>query len=152
MLSSLRSHISIAATLMFGLTSSAYAQAQNELPALLQNVTARGGYWGECPPSDKTGQETLKTMGRLGTSPELDVRLNTEFPPGSDGQNIERTLAKQGFHIDGVCNTDGSIHIAGFFQKGVGILPYDVSAQVYWKVDHDGHVVWTKGFVMYIGL
>lgn len=142
MRSSPRLHISIAATLTLGLMFSAYAQAPNELPTLLRNVTARGGYWGACPP----------TSGGLATSPELDARLNTNFPPGSDVQKLESTLVKEGFHIDGVCHTDGSIHIAGFYRKGVGLLPYDVSAQVYWKVDQAGHVVWTKGFVMYIGL
>ncbi|SEK13785.1 hypothetical protein [Paraburkholderia diazotrophica] len=142
MRSSPRSHISITATLTLGLMLSAYAQAPNELPTLLRDVTAHGGYWGACPP----------TSGALAISPELDSRLKNNFPPGSDGQKLEGTLVKEGFHIDGVCNTDGSIHIAGFFRKGVGLLRYDVSAQVYWKVDQEGRVVWTKGFVMYIGL
>ncbi|MCX4164353.1 MULTISPECIES: hypothetical protein [Paraburkholderia] len=94
----------------------------------------------------------LKTMGRLGTSPELDARLNAGFPPGTDDLKLKRTLTEQGFRVDGACKTDGSIHIAGFFRKGVGLLSYDVSAQIYWKVDQVGHIVWTKGFVMYIGL
>jgi hypothetical protein len=148
----MRPGISIAATIVVCLLFGACKPEQGEVPALLRNVTARGGYWGACPPSDKTGQETLKTMGRLATSPELDARLNAAFPPGSDGQKLERTLGEQGFRVVGICKTDGSIRIAGFFRKGAGLLPYDLSAEVYWKVDQVGRIVWTKGFVTYIGL
>ncbi len=152
MRSSLHSYISIATTFVLCLCLGACKQEQDKWPALLQNVTASGGYWGACPPKDRIGQETLKTMGRLGTSPELDARLNAGFPPGSDAQKLERILAEQGFHLDGVCQTDRSIHAADFFRKGEGFLSYGVSAEVYWKVDQIGKIEWTKGFVMFVGL
>ena len=79
MRSSLHSSILIAATFVLCLCLGACKHEQDEWPALLQNLTASGGYWGACPPKDRTGQETLKTMGRLGTSPELDARLNAGF-------------------------------------------------------------------------
>ncbi|MGO4331816.1 hypothetical protein AB4Z48_29280 [Cupriavidus sp. 2TAF22] len=125
----------------------------NDLPPLLRNVTAGGGHASPCPPSNKTEVEMLKGWGgKLAISPEFDARLRTLFPPGSPVAALENALRNQEFKIDGVCRSDISIHRAEFFRKGKGPLPYDVSAQVFWKADEEGHIAWTKGFVMYSGL
>lgn len=88
----------------------------------------------------------------LAVSPEVDRRLRDEFPPGSNDDRLVAVLKAQGFKFVAACETDQTIRRASFFQKGTGLVPYDVDANVYWKIDGQRRIVWTKGFVAYSGL
>jgi hypothetical protein len=90
--------------------------------------------------------------GQRRTSPELDARLINQFPPGSEAGKLAKLLTDQGFELRDSCKNDKSIHVARFFRKGVGLLPYATYAGVYWKVDQADRIVWTAGFVSYSGL
>lgn len=64
-----------------------------------------------------------------------------------------RALRLQGFQLlSSPCKNDHSIHLARFTQVGGGMLVYPITADVFWKADPTGSIVWTKGFVMYLGL
>jgi len=93
----------------------------------------------------------LKGSG-IAISPELDARLKQQFPPGTSEQALVNALMSQGFKRVGSCHTDASIQQASFSKPGTGILPYDIGADVYWKHDDRGRIVWTKGLVQYSGL
>jgi hypothetical protein len=121
------------------------------VPPILQGATAKGGWWGACPPSSQTEAEGIKTMRQLALSPEFNARLNLTFPVGSSEQALSDSLLKVGFHDAGHCKSDPSIKIASFYAKGSGLLPYATVAEVYWQTDGD-RIVWTKGFVRYSGL
>lgn len=94
----------------------------------------------------------IEIMRQLAVSPEVEQRLRDQFPPGSDDQRLISSLTAQGFSLVKPCETDQTIQRASFFQKGTGILPYDIFASVYWKIDDQRHIIWTKGFVSYSGL
>jgi hypothetical protein len=122
------------------------------VPPILRGATAHGGWWGACPPSSETEVETRRIMRELALSPELNSRLEAQFPPGSPEQALIDSLTEQGFVLSGQCKTDSTIRIASFDAPGHGFLPYATSAQVYWQADADRRIVWTKGFLMFIGL
>ena len=61
-------------------------------------------------------------------------------------------LTAQGYRVILPCDSDRSIQRALFFQEGCGLLSYDTDSTVYWKEDQQHHIVWTKGFVRFIGL
>jgi hypothetical protein len=109
-----------------------------DLPPLLQNVTTTGGWWGACPPEGDGHQP-------LALSPELNWRLQDQFPPGTNEQQLLRALSDQGFTQIASCENDPTIHAAAFLQG-------NVRARVYWKSDDAGSIVWTKGFVFYVSL
>ena len=89
---------------------------------------------------------------KLAVSPELSDRLGRQFPPGSSASALKEELLTDGFEAPTMCEADPTIMRAAFFQKGSGLLPYDVNASVYWKADSDSKIVWTKGFIFYTGL
>jgi len=127
------------------------ADERQSLPSLLRGVSAGGGYFSACPPTNKTEAMMLETSN-IAISPELNKRLQEQFPPGSADSRLVETLKNQGFSLGEPCTADPTIQHASFFQKGSGFLPYDINADIYWKRDLDGRIVWTKGLVAYTGL
>jgi hypothetical protein len=115
-------------------------------PALLQHVSSTSGWFGGCPP----GTNEPARMGGEALSPELNQKLAAQFPPGSSTDSLVRTLTAQGFKLTGTCETDSTIHRAGFGGPTRGSI-FETHAEIYWKTENDT-VVWTKGFVMFIGL
>jgi hypothetical protein len=83
---------------------------------------------------------------------EFDERLSTMFPRGSDSSQLGEALRKMNFMIEGTCETDASIKFARFDQAGLGNYLFPLTAIVYWKVDSQGKVVWTKGSISFTGL
>ena len=93
-------------------------------------------------------------MAKLGEarSPEVESRLADQFPPGTPEEDLKASLANQGFRPALACDNDPSIHRATFSQRGGGFYgPYPAYAEVAWKVDADGKIVWTKAVVLYTG-
>jgi hypothetical protein len=130
---------------------SGWPGSKPSLPPLLRNVTAGGGWWGACPP--ETPEYSQERAGRpLAVSPELDLRLAEQFPAGSSERRLVDALRTQGFELMAPCKNEQSIRVAAFVQHGGGLLSYPITANVYWKVDQSGNIVWTKGFVRYTGL
>ncbi|HTQ99022.1 MAG TPA: hypothetical protein VMH83_03490 [Candidatus Acidoferrum sp.] len=121
------------------------------LPPLLDKATAGSGYASACPARNET-ERKLMAQSKLASSREVDMRLEREFPAGTDAALLSKYLAAQGFKPEAPCEGDASVQRASFFRKGVGFLPYDTSATVYWKVDAQQRIVWTKGFLFFIGL
>jgi hypothetical protein len=121
--------------------------SQPPLPPLLRGATAGGGWWGACPlPKELSGTTVNST---LALSPELNQRLQQEFPPGSREDALVSSLVRQQFQIQSPCRDDNSIRVARFQQHG-GLYP--MTADVYWKTDQDNNVIWTKGFIQFTGL
>jgi hypothetical protein len=89
---------------------------------------------------------------KLARSPLFNSRLVRDFPPGSSEGVLISSMTAQGFVPSGKCRSDASIHIASFHANGRGFLGYATDAQVYWRADQNGRVIWTKGFVAYTGL
>jgi hypothetical protein len=117
----------------------------------LKDVTASGGQWGACPQAPGSEDPLRKEKSRA-LSPELNQRLLNEFPAGSSEKHLVETLRQQGFELLAPCDTDASVHSASFTQHGGGIFSYPLTANVSWKVDDFGHVVWTQGFVRFMGM
>lgn len=139
--------------LLMTLAATGCAQPTASKPRLLQDVTAGSGYASACPPDSATDKKTLEIWkGQLAISPEFDQRLRNEFPPGTDSNTLINSLTAQGFVLAGVCKNEPTIQIATFYQKGQGFLPYDTFAQVFWKTNEQGRIIWTKGLVSYSGL
>ena len=128
---------------------SACSNANEELPAMLHGVSAGSGYSSACP-APKT--EEASSTRKLAISPELNQRLLEAFPPGSTEDALTKFLLAQGFSFHGACDIDPFVRHASFNQKGKGSLAYRTHAQVFWQVDADGKVVWTKGGVGFRGL
>jgi hypothetical protein len=128
------------------------AVLQPPTPPLLRNAFARGGWWsGGCPPTNEIEQKGLTRLGEA-LSPELDQRLRTRFPPGSAAGGLERYLRSQGFDQLQRCVNDPSISQMDFIQTGGGFYgPYPMFAEVAWKQDGAGRIVWTKGYVAFTG-
>jgi hypothetical protein len=115
-------------------------------PALLQHVSGASGWFGGCPP----GSNEPPRMGGEALSPELNQKLTAQFPPGSSADALVRTLTAQGFKPTGTCETDSTIHRAGFGGPTRGSI-FETHAEIYWKTEGDT-VIWTKEFVMFMGL
>jgi hypothetical protein len=128
---------------------SACSNANEELPAMLHGVSSGSGYSSACP---ARMEEEVLSIRKLAISPELNQRLLEAFPPGATEEALTNFLLKQGFSFHGACDTDPLIRHASFNQKGKGFLAYRTHAQVFWEVDADGKVVWTKGVVGFSGL
>jgi hypothetical protein len=128
-----------------------WRQPEPPLPALLKNVSATGGQWGACPSKAEDGARSPEERP-LALSPELNQSLTQAFPVGSSEKRLAETLRQQGFELLPACSSDTSVHAAAFTQHGGGLLSYPLTANVFWKVDESGNVVWTKGFVRYTGL
>ena len=112
--------------------------APEPLPPLLRDARAAGGWWGACPP-EGDGRKTLAL------SPELNQRLQDQFPSGTTEQHLIQVLTNQGFQRTEACKSDPTIHVAAFRRR-------DVRAAVYWKSDGAGNITWTKGFIFYVSL
>jgi hypothetical protein len=54
-------------------------------PALLQHVTAAGGWFGGCPPRDEQ-EAIMRAKSGEALSPELNRKLAAQFPPGSPAE------------------------------------------------------------------
>lgn len=122
-----------------------------DLPALLAHATAGSGWASACPGRNDNEREMM-ARSKLAVSPELSDRLSRQFPLGSPASALKEELSTDGFEAPSACEADPTIMGAAFFQKGSGLLPYDVNASVYWKADGDGKIIWTKGFIFYMGL
>jgi hypothetical protein len=142
----------VAIVVLSGSAAACSSARQKSVPPILRGVTAGGGWWGACPPSSETELETRRIMGKLAISPEFNGRLESAFPPGSTAQVMIDSLTGQGFVLGGQCKADSTIRFASFHADGRGFLAYATNAQVYWQADAGGNIVWTKGFVAYLGL
>ena len=124
------------------------ADPEPPLPPLLQGLGSVGGSTTVCPPASVQeaavrGQDSAATAW----TPELQRRLEREFPPGSDPKQMGEWLRTLGFQILGSCRSDPSIRYAYFEQHGgfplrPGALP--MWANVWWKVDVTDHLIWAK--------
>jgi hypothetical protein len=83
-------------------------------------------------------------------SPELNRNLSAQFPPGSSAETFVRSLTQQRFKLTSDCEIDKTIHRAYFMGPTRGAV-FDTIAEIYWKTD-GGKIVWTKGFVRFVGL
>ena len=145
LLGSLKPAVRLAGALMV----SGCSNANEELPAILHGVSAGSGYSSACPTPKA---EEASSVRKLAISPELDQRLLEAFPPGTTEESLTSFLLKQGFSFNGSCDTDPLVRHASFNLKAKGFLRYSTHAQVFWRVDADGRVVWTKGFAGFTGL
>jgi hypothetical protein len=103
-----------------------------------------------CPPHNST-EEILARPPQKGSS-EVEARLARQFPAGVDAGGLVATLRTQGFSFDDECDNDPTIHGAQFVQGGGGFWgPYPVNADIAWKADRAGKIVWTKANVAYTG-
>jgi hypothetical protein len=139
-----------------GLTMVAFAVFAGEglappTPSLLKDAQAKGGWdSGGCPAHPN---EAAFAKDGEAISPNVEKRLVQQFPAGTPEQELVLALQRQGFELIPPCDNDIQIHRAVFRQKGGGILgPYPMFANIAWKIDELGRVVWTKAFVAYTGL
>lgn len=124
---------------------------RDTLPPLLRNLTAKGGYASACPvpPNLKASGAPLE----LADSPELDRRLQMEFPSGTPEHELIAKLRQMGFGTMSRCDDDQAIRMARYDQAAQPdvFLFFPMTATVYWKVDKNTNVVWSKGFVSFTG-
>jgi hypothetical protein len=118
-------------------------------PALLEHVTAAGGWFGGCPPRNEQ-EAGMRAKSGEALSPELNRKLAAQFPPGSPAEPLMRTLAEQGFAPGPSCENDSTIRSAAFHGPTRGAI-FDIHAVIYWKTENQA-LVWTKGFVAFDGL
>ena len=116
------------------------------LPPLLEGASTSGGLYGGCP------RAVLVDRKELALSPELDERLRQQFPPGTPARKLSEALVSQGFVLGRPCKEDNSIREANFTKKGDGFYYlFRTDSSVFWKTDERGNIVWTEGFLMFIG-
>lgn len=120
-------------------------------PPLLKDASAEGGWWsGGCPAHPA---EAFTKDWHEARSSDVETRLARQFPPGTPEQVLIVALRRQGFELTAPCDNDPQIHHADFRQRGGSILgPFPVYANIAWKTDDLGHIVWTKAFISYTGL
>jgi hypothetical protein len=121
------------------------------LPPLLRNATAVGGSNFLCQP----GLGQASTPETASHSPQIQKRLDEQFPPGTASTQLRDPLVRQGFQIHLQCSPDNTVSWAEFSQKSRdGILDIEtgVFGTVYWKEDANGRIVWASGNVAYTGL
>jgi hypothetical protein len=117
-------------------------------PPLLDNAHAGDQF--VCPPRS-AADEIIARPPQMG-SPEVEARLARQFPAGTDEKRLITMLRAQGFAPTQECDNDPTIHGATFQQGGGGFWgPYPVYADIAWKVDDAGKIVWTKANVAYTG-
>ena len=119
------------------------------LPPLLRDATAGGGTNLLCDPLASGGAgSTPETAPR---SPEIQARLDRDFPPGSPEAALIAELKNQGFEIRR-CQTDAAIGIAEFYRKGDGAASATLAAgRIMWRKDPKGQLEWTNGNIAYTG-
>jgi hypothetical protein len=117
-------------------------------PPLLLNATASSGWAGGCPPHANELAFAKPEAHAL----QVEARLARDFPVGTPEQALVAALTRQGFKPDAACDNDPTIHRAMFYQTGGGFFgPYPAMANIAWKVDSEGRIVWTKANLMYTG-
>ena len=80
------------------------------------------------------------------------VRLMKRFPPGTDQQVAISSLQRMGFFLYDKSSAneqpcDEGIRVMSYEQKGIGPYTNPLSANVYWKPDRDGKIIWIKGSI-----
>ena len=113
------------------------------VPPLLNGVKAAGGWLDACPPRSDQEKWARGSMP-LALSKELDANLLEQFPPGSPAITLQEALVSQKFTLDASCKADETIHKAHFGPNG---NDWFASALIYWKVNDNGSIAWTKGLV-----
>lgn len=100
------------------------------------------------------GQQRQGAFGKIALSPELEERLSVQFPEGTEETSLTSALASQSFQPPtGACPDDSTIRVSLFPpQTRGGLLRGSKAAQVFWKVDAHGRIVWTHGTVYHEGL
>jgi len=63
-----------------------------------------------------------------------------------------KELRSQGFGDVQKCDGDPTIRWVGFYRERAGFSLHATRAFVYWKADDAGTIVWTKGYVFFVGL
>ena len=107
-------------------------------PALLRGVPSGAVELPTCERSS-SGSSTDFPPG------DLDQRLAARYPAGSSASALAKDLRRQGFKLRESCGTDVSVHWATH-RSGWRF------ANIYWKVDPRGNLVWTRGYVAWDGL
>ena len=119
------------------------------LPTLATGATTTGGSNSLCRPDYGQGS----TPATASHSPEMNQRLNRDFPPGSKAVLLRRSLVRQGFQLNGACSPDHGVWLATFRQRGGnGITSFPAFVSVYWKEDGDARLVWASGDIAWTGL
>jgi hypothetical protein len=117
-------------------------------PPLLQGAVASSGWAGGCPPH----ANELAFASPEAHAVQVETRLNRDFPAGTPETTLMSALARQGFKPEAACDNDPTIHRAQFNQAGGGLFgPYPALANIAWKVDGAGRIVWTKADLMFTG-
>ena len=113
---------------------------QDDLPPLIRGATTGvGGIAYDC------GRDAIPlSESTLSRSPEITERLSQTFPPRSSSANLRSSLKEQGFEMMGPCSVDGSVSWAQFRKNG-----NEVVANIYWREDSSGRLVWTFGNVYF---
>lgn len=114
-------------------------------PSILRGASAVGGDWEVCPIDSLTRNQAA-------ISPEFDVRLKEQFPPGTPETALVQALNQQGFELQRPCGSDDTIRFARFRQIGGGLFTYPMFAIAVWRVDHNQKLEWTRGMVAFTGL
>jgi hypothetical protein len=95
----------------------------------------------------KLGGKTPETAH----SPEIVAKLRKQFPAGSSAAALESALLTQGFKME-ICNMP-NVKRATFSQTGGnGITSMSAFANVTWKTNASGQIVWTTGNISFLGL
>jgi hypothetical protein len=114
------------------------------LPPILRNITA-GGQGDPCKPDpfweNMPADSPLRPRGSL----ELNARLLREFPAGSPADHLANSLSNWGFKPLPSCENDQSIRRAVFRTT----FPMEMAVVVFWKIDAQNAIAWTRGYVSY---
>lgn len=141
--------ISCAGIVAFVATGACSEAVSPPLPSLAIGATTTGGSNSLCRPDYEQGS----TPATASHSPEINQKLNRDFPPGSPAILLRRSLVRQGFQMHGPCSPDRSISVATFRQRGGnGITSFPVFVSAYWKEDGGGRLVWASGDIAWTGL
>jgi hypothetical protein len=132
-----------AAILSAALAGCAGAAPTPPIPPLLQGATAGSGTGG-CP-----AYLARYPRSPCAHSPEVEARLSRDFPAGSPGGALEAELRRQSFLPAPPCEDDPSIHQMYFQQAADHCFCETTWANVQWKTDAAGRIVWTRANVEY---
>lgn len=137
------SRIGLIVISLLAITIASSAYEIYKMPAFLRFATAGGGWWSECDDADRPD---VKRMG-YAISPELQERLEHEFPKGTPDAKVTETLHNQGFKNAGkeTCKTDSNIHGAQFDDGNTW-------SSIVWKIDAQKNILWIRGSVAFHSL
>ena len=116
------------------------------LPPILQGASSASGWSDGCP------QPAGDVKMPLALSPELDARLHERYPPGTPASKLVSDLHNWQFVDSKSCANDPTVQSAYYDEPKGPLTFYSMFANVYWKVDTGGRIVWTEGFVAFSGL